>query len=160
MREFGEEIGASGYFTDFEAAAKHSESDAAIVATPSNLHIDPARVLLSSGIHVLMEKPLCTSVAEAIELKPLVRDSGLVFMMAHTFRFRFRVVGRRILETNPLGHGCNAEFMGGWYLPDGMSMKIIGENMRPKNWVVASILTSLSHLFDLVAWFFGDIKNH
>ena len=161
MREFGEEIAASGYFVDYEEAAKHSGADAAIVATPSNLHIDPARALLSSGIHVLMEKPLCTSIAEAIELKPLVRESGLVFMMAHTFRFRAEwLEGKRILDTNPLGRIYSAEFMGGWYLPDWhIHEDYRREYAAQKRLGGGVLLTSLSHLFDIAAWFFGDIKK-
>jgi len=161
MREFGEEIGASGYLTDFEEAAKHSGCVAAIVATPSNLHINPARALLSSGLHVLMEKPLCTSVSEAIDLKPLVRESGLVFMMAHTFRFRAEWMEmKRILDTNPLGRIYSAEFMGGWYLPDWhIHEDYRREYAAQKKLGGGVLLTSLSHLFDVAVWFFGDIQK-
>lgn len=161
MREFGEEIGASGYFTNFEDAAKHSGCVAAIVATPSNLHIGPARALLSSGLHILMEKPLCTSVSEAIDLKPLVRESGLVFMMGHTFRFRAEWVEmKRILDTNPLGRVYSAEFMGGWYLPDWhIHEDYRSEYAAQKKLGGGVLLTSLSHLFDVAAWFFGDIQK-
>lgn len=161
MREFGEEIGALGYFTDFEEAAKHSGCIAAIVATPSNLHIGPARALLSSGLHVLMEKPLCTSVSEAVDLKPLVRESGLVFMMGHTFRFRAEWVEmKRILDTNPLGRIYSAEFMGGWYLPDWhIHEDYRREYAAQKKLGGGVLLTSLSHLFDVAAWLFGDIQK-
>lgn len=161
MREFGEEIGASGYFTDFEEAARCSGADAAIVATPSNLHTAPARALIASGVHVLMEKPLCTSIAEAQALRPLVRDSGLVFMMAHTYRFRAEWVEiKRILDTNPLGRVYSAESMGGWYLPDWhIREDYRHEYAAQKKLGGGVVLTSLSHFFDLVAWFFGDIKD-
>ena len=161
MHEFGEEIGASGYFTDFEAAAIYSGCVAAIVATPSNLHIGPARALLSAGLHVLMEKPLCSSASEAVALKPLVQESGLVFMMGHTFRFRAEWLEmKRILDTNLLGRVYSAEFVGGWYLPDWH----IHENYRheyaaQKKLGGGVLLTSLSHLFDVATWFFGDIQK-
>jgi len=161
MHDFGEDIEASGYFTNFEEAAKHSGCEAAIVATPSNLHIESARALLSSGIHVLMEKPLCTSVTEAIELKPLVRDSGLVFMMAHTFRFRAEWVEmKRILDMNLLGRIYSAESMGGWYLPDWH----IHEDYRfeyagQKKLGGGVMLTGFSHMFDVATWLFGDIQK-
>lgn len=161
MREFGEEIGASGCFTDFEEAARNSGANAAIVATPSNLHTGPARALLSSGIHVLMEKPLCISLSEAIALRPFVREAGLVFMMAHTYRFRAEWVEiKRILDTKPLGRVYSAESMGGWYLPDWhVHEDYRHEYAAQKKLGGGVVLTNLSHLFDLVAWFFGDIKN-
>lgn len=161
MREFGKEIGASGYFTDFEVAAKNSGANSAIVATPSNLHINPARALLSSGLHVLMEKPLCTSLTEAVDLRSLVRETGRVFMMAHTYRFRAEWVElKRILETDPLGRVYSAELMGGWYLPDWhVHEDYRHEYAAQKKLGGGVVLTNLSHFFDLVAWFFGDIQD-
>ena len=161
MREFGEEIGALAYFTNFEEAARHSGADVAIVATPSSCHADPARALLSSGIHVLMEKPLCTSISEAINLRTLVRKSGLVLMMAHTYRFRAEWIElKRILDTNPLGRIYSAESMGGWYLPDWH----VHEDYRceyagQKRLGGGALLTGLSHLFDVIIWLFGDIQK-
>lgn len=161
MREFGEEIGVSGYFTDFDKAAALSGADAAVVATPSNLHTAPARAVLKAGLDVLIEKPLCMSVSEAIDLRSVVRETDLVCMMAHTYRFRAEWVElKRVLDTNPLGHIYSAEFLGGWYLPDWhvredyrheyASQKRLGGGVR---------LTSLSHFFDVIAWFFGDIER-
>ena len=119
MREFGEEIGTSGYFTDFDKAAALSGADAAVVATPSNLHTAPARAVLKAGLDVLIEKPLCMSVSEALDLRSLVRENDLVCMMAHTYRFRAEWVEfKRVLDTNPLGRVYSAELLGGWYLPD------------------------------------------
>ena len=161
MHEFGNEIGASGYFTDYNDAAKHSGCDAAIVATPSNLHIDPARALLSSGINIFMEKPLCTSTDEAIELRSEVHESDLVFMMAHTYRFRSEWIEmKRILDSNLLGQVYSAEFMGGWYLPDWhIHEDYRSEYAAQKRLGGGVLLTNLSHLFDIVSWFFGDIQK-
>lgn len=161
MIEFGEQIGASGYFTNYEEAALYSGCNAGVVATPSNLHIGPARALLSSGLHVLMEKPLCVSLSEAIDLKPLVQESGLVFMMGHTFRFRAEWVEmKRILDLSWLGPIYSAEFMGGWFLPDWhINEDYRSEYAAQKKLGGGVLLTSLSHLFDLTAWFFGDINK-
>lgn len=161
MREFGEAIGASGYFTDFEKASASSGVDAAVVATPSNIHVAPAFALLSAGVHVLMEKPLCTSVAEATELRALVKETDLVFMMAHTFRFRaeWKAV-KNLLDTNPLGKIFSVESMGGWYLPDWHVREDYRyEYAAQKRLGGGVVLTALSHFFDVIAWFFGDIER-
>lgn len=161
MREFGKEIGASGYFTDFSKAAALSGSDAAVVATPSNFHTGPARAVLMAGLHVLIEKPLCMSVSEAIDLRSVVRETGLVCMMAHTFRFRAEWVEmKRVLDAMPLGRVYSAEFMGGWYLPDWhVHEDYRQEYASQKRLGGGVLLTSLSHFFDVIAWFFGDIER-
>jgi hypothetical protein len=55
------------------------------IATPNNLHYDAAVRLVSEGFHVLCEKPVTTSVAQATELARLVQSQGLVFAAAHTY---------------------------------------------------------------------------
>ncbi len=161
MREFGEEIGASAYFTDFNAAASLSAADAAVIATPSNFHIAPAHAVLRAGLDVLIEKPLCTSVDEAISLRSVVRETGRICMMAHTYRFRSEWVAvKRFHDDAPLGRAYSAEFLGGWYLPDWhVREDYRREYAAQKKLGGGVLLTSLSHFFDVVNWFFGDIER-
>ena len=161
MMEFGKSIGVSKYFTDFKEAAKFSGAKAAVVATPSNAHIAPARALISEGIHVLMEKPLCTSLSEAVAFRPVVKEANLVFMMAHTYRFRPEWIAiKNMLDGKPLGKVHSAEFMGGWHLPDWhVREDYRHEYAAQKQLGGGVLLTNLSHLLDVVAWLFGDIKK-
>lgn len=161
IREFGEEIGASGYFSDFDKAAALSGADAAVVATPSNLHTAPARAALLAGLHVFMEKPLCTAISEALELRSVVRNTGLVFMMGQIYRFRTELIAiKNILDAKPLGKVYSAELFGGWYLPDWHVREDYRlEYASQKRLGGGVLLTSLSHFFDIIAWFFGDIER-
>ena len=55
------------------------------VATPNYLHFPMAMQLLRGGFNVVCEKPMSTTAAEAGELAALVRSSGLIFAVAHTY---------------------------------------------------------------------------
>jgi predicted dehydrogenase len=55
------------------------------IATPNHLHYDAARKLVSAGFHVLCEKPVTSSVAQADELARLVQSRNSVFAVAHTY---------------------------------------------------------------------------
>ncbi len=55
------------------------------VATPNYLHYDMAAKLLQGGFHVVCEKPVTTTAAEAMELAAQVKARGLVFAVAHTY---------------------------------------------------------------------------
>lgn len=161
MCELGREIGSSEYYVDIDKAASTSGASAAVVATPSNLHAEPARILMKAGIHVLMEKPLCSDLSEAMELKKIVDESSLVFMMGHTYRFRteWQEV-KRLIDEKPLGRVYSAEFIGGWYLPDWHVREDYRyEYAAQKRLGGGVLLTSLSHFFDIVSWFFGDISK-
>lgn len=161
MCEIGSEVGAVECFTDYEQAAKYSGARAAIVATPSNFHIPPAQALIAAGMHILMEKPLCAELSEAVAFREVVRRSGLVLMMAHTYRFRSEWLEiKRILDSQPLGRVYSAESMGGWYLPDWhIFEKYQHEYAAQKKLGGGALLTSLSHFFDVVSWLFGDIQR-
>jgi predicted dehydrogenase len=61
--------------------------DAMYLATPVSTHYELARRALLSGKHVLLEKPLATTVEQAQELADLAAARGLVLMVGHTFVF-------------------------------------------------------------------------
>lgn len=58
---------------------------AVAIATPAATHFDLIRAALEADKHVLVEKPLTTSVAEGQKLAQLARQSGLVLMCDHTY---------------------------------------------------------------------------
>lgn len=63
------------------------EVDAAIVATPTFTHTAIASELMRGGIHVLVEKPITPTLAEANELVQLARRRQLVLQVGHVERF-------------------------------------------------------------------------
>lgn len=76
-----------GITTSTEALIQDTEIDAVVVATPVFLHYQLAKQILQAGKHVLIEKPLTASVAEASELVELAEKKGLVLAVDHTFLF-------------------------------------------------------------------------
>ena len=60
-----------------------TDVDAVVVATPSVLHAEIGREILQSSKHLLMEKPVTTDGATALELARLAREKGLVFQGGH-----------------------------------------------------------------------------
>ena len=63
------------------------EIDGAVIAAPTSLHHRIAREFLEAGVPILVEKPICTSRAEANELVSLARRRGVVLQVGHIERF-------------------------------------------------------------------------
>lgn len=63
------------------------EIEGAIVATPTVHHFQVASDLLKAGIHVLVEKPITTTVDEATALVSLADQRNLVLQVGHVERF-------------------------------------------------------------------------
>ncbi len=55
------------------------------VVTPNHVHYAPTKMALECGFHVMVEKPIAFSLAEANSLKKLVDKTGLILALAHTY---------------------------------------------------------------------------
>ena len=55
------------------------------IVTPNHLHFPVARAALKSGFHVLSDKPATRDLAEALELRKLVEQSGQLYGLTHTY---------------------------------------------------------------------------
>lgn len=74
-------------FDSADTAIDSNEYDAFIVATQTPTHYDIVKKILQAGKHVLVEKPLTTSLAQAMELNSLADKLGLVLMVDHIFLY-------------------------------------------------------------------------
>jgi len=74
-------------FADFDAMLEEAELDAVVVAVPVQAHYELARKCLEAGKHVLIEKPMASSVRECEELIQLAEKKGLTLMVGHTFLY-------------------------------------------------------------------------
>ncbi len=61
--------------------------DAVSIVVPTQFHHEVAKAFLERGVHVLLEKPITTTLAEADELMRLAADKKLVFQVGHLERF-------------------------------------------------------------------------
>ena len=77
-------------YPNFEAMAKTEAArsdgiEAVAIVTPNHMHAPAARAFLEAGIHVICDKPLTTSLADARALKAIVDRSSLVFALTHNY---------------------------------------------------------------------------
>jgi predicted dehydrogenase len=78
--------------------------DAVIIATPVATHFDLAMQCLEAGKHVLVEKPMATTVDEVQQIGKLANKKGLVAMVGHTFLYNSAVhYVKTLIESGDLG---------------------------------------------------------
>jgi len=84
--------------------AKKARPDAVVICTPPNTHAEISLELMSRGIHVMCEKPLALSPAEAVKMLSAAEESGVTLTMASKFRYVEDVVrARSIVQSGVLG---------------------------------------------------------
>ncbi|MBT8261287.1 MAG: Gfo/Idh/MocA family oxidoreductase [Bacteroidia bacterium] len=91
---FAEEIGipTNRIYLDFDtmveaelALPKEERIEVFSVLTPNYLHFPMAKKLLESGFHVICEKPMTMSYAEALELEEIRNKNNNIFALTHTY---------------------------------------------------------------------------
>ena len=77
-------------YADYETMAREEAKrkdgiEAVAIVTPNHMHAGPVLAFLKAGIHVICDKPLTTSLAEAKKLQAAVEKSGRVFVLTHNY---------------------------------------------------------------------------
>ncbi len=106
-------------YTEVDALLKDPEIDLVIVILPHNLHAPVAIEAAKNGKHVIVEKPMCISVAQADGMIDAARASGVMLSVFHNRRFDgdFMTI-RSIIERGLIGDVFHIEaMMGGLHAP-------------------------------------------
>ena len=90
------------FYSDVETFYRHARPDAVSVVVPTVQHFESAKRALSAGIHVLIEKPVTSTVEEAVVLLQLAAAQNLVLQVGHIERFNSAVQHVRNIIKEPL----------------------------------------------------------
>jgi len=102
--EIASQYGIPRAYGTYEALLADPDIDAVIVATPNSLHHKWALAAARAGKHILCEKPLATSVAEADEMIAGAAEHGVLLMEGFTPRFNPQdAVVRRWIDEGAIG---------------------------------------------------------
>ena len=103
-RDRAHEFGVPEALTSYERALELPGLDAVVISSPPETHRPFALQALAKRKHVLCEKPLALSAAEAREMLEAAQRAGVVHMVEHQFRFRPHDVAlRRAVQAGALG---------------------------------------------------------
>ncbi|MGM0847330.1 MAG: Gfo/Idh/MocA family protein [Bacillota bacterium] len=101
--KIAEKYGARAY-TEYEELLANEEVDAVSVCTPNYLHAPISVAALKAGKHVLCEKPMATSTAEAEEMIGAAEAAGKKLMIAHNQRFvPSHEKAKKLIENGEIG---------------------------------------------------------
>lgn len=110
---------AAEFMTDYPALLARKDVDAIVLLTPMGEHAPMAKAALQAGKHVLVEKPMATSLDEARELVTVAQqcDRHLVCAPFTVLSPTFQIIGRR-LRRGDIGRVVSARGRYGWAGPD------------------------------------------
>lgn len=127
----------SDHFTDWRELL--DKTDAVSIATPTETHSEIAIDFLKRGVHVLVEKPIARTLAEADAMISAARESGAKLMVGQLERYNPAIVALRPHVTKPLYFEIH---------------RISPFPARSLD--VDVVLDVMIHDLDMVSWFVGD----
>ena len=153
------QYGIAGVHTRWEDLVAKAKPDIVAIATPPALHLPILKAAMESGAHVLCEKPLAMSRAEALEMLAIAKRTGRAAITG--FNWRFPVATREFrarVDAGALGRvfHVNARWMsGGWASESAaatwrMDRSIAGHGALGDMGV---------HLVDMIRWLFGEFRS-
>ena len=91
------------YFMNYKDLLKE-RLDAVVIAAPTSLHHEMASAALQAGLHVLVEKPICSNMRQAEKLVDMAEDVGLTLSVGHIERYNPVVAfAKKALRGNEYG---------------------------------------------------------
>ncbi|EAD6208292.1 Gfo/Idh/MocA family oxidoreductase [Listeria monocytogenes] len=111
-RAFGEKYGELTYFTDIEEMSKSDALDAVYIASPNALHYQHAVSLLKNKKHVIVEKPIFSTVAELEHAHQIARENNVFLFEAarHIQEPNFKRLQENIEKVGTI-HGATLAYM-------------------------------------------------
>lgn len=96
-------------YADIDAMLVDNKPDVIHICTPVNTHVDLAKQAIESGIHVLVEKPLASSSAQAIKIHQLAEAKNILICPIHQFCFQ-RGIKQTVDALKHLGKPLRIDF--------------------------------------------------
>ena len=132
-KAFADANGIARHFESLEEAIGWGGFDAAINATPDGVHKATTLVLLAAGKHVLCEKPLAPSHADALAMTEAAESAGLVNMVNLTYRNSPALQqARKMVEAGEIGELRHVEAA---YRQSWLVSKAWGDAMTEPQWL-------------------------
>ncbi|MDD2706553.1 MAG: Gfo/Idh/MocA family oxidoreductase [Verrucomicrobiae bacterium] len=149
--KFGDRI---AYHTDLNRMLAVPDIDAVLIATSDAHHVAPVLASLRAGKHVLVEKPLCQTLEDALKIRRAVLDARGVFMIGFelrncpVFEEMKRLIDEGRIGRVMIGHAFDNVSVGGDYY--------YHHPRHQKKYFRSLLLQKASHSLDLLNWFMGS----
>ncbi len=103
-KDKAEQYGASKVYTDYSQLLADKDIDAVSICTWNNTHAKISIDALQAGKHVLVEKPLCKTVEEALQVEKAVQESGKLLQVGFVRRYASNTqILKQFIDAGELG---------------------------------------------------------
>jgi len=131
------------------------------IVTPNHVHFDPTKLALENGFHVILDKPMTFSLAEAKELEKVVKNSDKLFCLTHTYTgYPMVKEAKQLIKSGKLGaiRKVYVEYPQGWlsgFLEGGDNKQAEWRTNPAKSGIAGCMGDIGTHAFNLAEYVTG-----
>lgn len=141
-------------YTNF--AAMLVDVDVVDICTPTHLHYEMVLEAAAHGVHVICEKPLARTVAQASEMVVACREAGIKLLVAHVVRFFPEyALAKASVEAGNIGRPGVIRLSRGSYRPK----KPVGNWFLDESKSGGILMDLMIHDFDYARWIAGEVES-
>lgn len=148
-------------YSNLQFALSAARYDAAIVCTPTSLHVESVKALLSAKVpDIYIEKPVSHSLDEMDEvvcLSKLYPNNVFVGYDLHFDPGLQKV--KQLLSEDVIGKVVSVNAQVGQYLPDWRPHEDYRKGMSARKETGGGVMLDLVHEFDYLLWLIGSVRN-
>lgn len=146
--------------TQDEGKALNQRADAALICSPTALHVTQARLAIRHGLHVFVEKPLSHTLEHTEELVREAAAVNRVVLVGCNLRFfpSLRLV-KRLLEEGRIGKPLAARAHCGYYLPFWHPDSDYHHSYSAQQDSGGGVILDSVHEFDYLRWLLGEVSE-
>ena len=134
-----------------------SQPDVVIIANPTSLHAEYLMQILDRNIHVMVEKPLVSTMEELQSIENKIVNYTGIGMTAYNMRFHPCVKeAKRVIENDLLGKIYSSRFFIGQYLPDWRPNADYKKSYSANIGLGGGVLFDLIHEIDIAYYLLGE----
>lgn len=142
-------FGEIPYYTDYREMLAKEKPDAVAIAVPDAAHVEPVKACLAAGAHVLVEKPLATTLADADDMIRFAEECGRILMVNYSHRWvPAYFQAKKLVDSGQYGAPIMV------YARKNDPINVVKRWKWLKDSTPSAFLSS--HDIDLVRWFLGS----
>lgn len=131
----------------------------AVIASPAPFHLSTAQALAVAGVHLLIEKPLSTSLNGVAQLLETCKEKRTVLLTGYNLRFLTSLqCFRELLGEEVIGKVLSVRCEIGQYLPSWRPESDYRQGVTANKQLGGGALLELSHEIDYLRWIFGEVE--
>ncbi len=149
------EFKAKAYYNINDLLQKEKGIDLVAICTPNGLHAQQSIIALQSGSHVLCEKPMCITVADAKKMMTTAKECNKKLFVVKSTRYNPALAElKKMLEAKKLGTVYSFQLNCFWNRPPAY----YSSSWKGTSLDGGTLYTQFSHYIDALLWLLGDIK--